>query len=202
MVGLRQNSFVGAAPEFFWLGCAGILLLRLRLSSLVGLSLNSFVGLRLNSLAGLLLHSFVGLCLNSFVGLRSNPFVRLCLNSFGPLLGLPLHSSVGAAPKFFWLGCAKILLVGLRLNSFSWATPKILPCAKTTWLAAANADDLACCHSHRRVGLVVVSASVLACCHARRRLGLVSCSQAFWLAAMRVDDLACCHVRRRLVLVS
>ena len=144
MVGLRQNSFVGAAPEFFWLGCAGILLLRLRLSSLVGLSLNSFVGLRLNSLAGLLLHSFVGLCLNSFVGLRSNPFVRLCLNSFGPLLGLRLHSSVGTAPKFFWLGCARILLVGLRLK-YCHARRRLgfLPRTQTTWHAAIHTDELA-----------------------------------------------------------
>ena len=85
MFGLRRNSFVEAAPKF---SC------RAKLEFF-------FVGLRLNSLAGLLLHSFLGLRLNSFVGLRSNPFVRLRLNSFGPLLGLRLHSSVGAAPKFF-----------------------------------------------------------------------------------------------------
>ena len=68
-----------------------------------------------------------------------------------------------------------------------------------TWLAAANADDVAGCHSHRRVGLVVLSASVrlvamrtddLAWCRERKHL--------FWRVVTRADDLACCHVREHL----
>ena len=58
-------------------------------------------------MAGLPLRFFVGL-MDSFVGLRSNPLVRLRLNSFGPLLG-----------------CACILLLVLRQNSFGRAAHKM-----------------------------------------------------------------------------